>query len=301
MATNFDLSTLNLADGSYTVTIVAKGMNLKDSEQSAAASYVVEPSEPNYLTFSSPSTFTLGVVDNKKYWNGTLEYSTDTIIWNTWAGTAAISSSADGKLYMRGTGNTYITGMNSNMHNMGYWKLTGRNISCEGNIETLLDYATVANGEHPPMSSNCYQFIFYNCSSLVAAPKLPATAMVFACYSWMFAGCTSLTMAPKLPATTLSTSCYSQMFRGCTSLITLPNLSATTLASYSYEEMFSNCTSIKLSTNQTGEYQTAYRIPTNDTGSIATDALADMFTGTGGTFTGTPSINTTYYTSNTVV
>lgn len=44
MATNFDLSTLNLADGSYTVTIVAKGMNLKDSEQSAAVSYTIEPS-----------------------------------------------------------------------------------------------------------------------------------------------------------------------------------------------------------------------------------------------------------------
>ena len=31
----------------------------------------------------------------------------------------------------------------------------------------------------------------------------------------------------------------------------------------------------------------------------ATNALTDMFTDTGGTFTGTPSINTTYYLSNT--
>ncbi|MBR1762723.1 MAG: hypothetical protein IJ731_05085, partial [Eubacterium sp.] len=28
---------------------------------------------------------------------------------------------------------------------------------------------------------------------------------------------------------------------------------------------------------------------------MGTDALTDMFTGTGGTFTGTPTINTTYY------
>ena len=38
-----------------------------------------------------------------------------------------------------------------------------------------------------------------------------------------------------------------------------------------------------------------YRIPTTDTGMTATDALTDMFTGTGGTFIGTPEINTTYY------
>lgn len=32
-----------------------------------------------YLTFSSPNSFTIGVIDNTKYWNGTLEYSIDTI------------------------------------------------------------------------------------------------------------------------------------------------------------------------------------------------------------------------------
>ena len=67
--------------------------------------------------------------------------------------------------------------------------------------------------------------------------------------------------------------------------------------------MFSGCTNIKLSTTQTGEYQTAYRIPKSGTGTTATDTLQNMFAGTGGTFTGTPNINTTYYlsTSNTVV
>jgi hypothetical protein len=65
--------------------------------------------------------------------------------------------------------------------------------------------------------------------------------------------------------------------------------------------MFEDCTNIKLSTTQTGDYQTSYRIPTTGTGSTATYAMTDMFTNTGGTFTGDPSINTTYYTSNTVV
>ena len=65
--------------------------------------------------------------------------------------------------------------------------------------------------------------------------------------------------------------------------------------------MFYGCRLIKLSTTQTGEYQTPYRIPKSGTGTTATGALTEMFANTGGTFTGTPSINTTYYTSNTVV
>ena len=63
--------------------------------------------------------------------------------------------------------------------------------------------------------------------------------------------------------------------------------------------MFRSCTKIKLSSTQTGEYTVAYRIPTTGTGTTAFNALSNMFTGTGGTFKGTPAINTTYYLSNT--
>ena len=62
--------------------------------------------------------------------------------------------------------------------------------------------------------------------------------------------------------------------------------------------MFSGCTSLKLSSTKTGEYTQEYRIPSSGTGTTATDALTDMFTSTGGTFTGTPAINTTYYLSS---
>jgi hypothetical protein len=65
--------------------------------------------------------------------------------------------------------------------------------------------------------------------------------------------------------------------------------------------MFYGCTNIKISTTQTGDYQTAYRIPTSGTGTTASNALVNMFYGTGGTFAGTPSINTPYYTSNKVI
>ena len=90
------------------------------------------------------------------------------------------------------------------------------------------------------------------------------------------------------------------MFYNCTGLTQTPALPATTLADYCYQNMFYGCTKIKLSSTQTGEYTVAYRIPTTGTGTTATDALRDMFSSTGGTFRGTPAINTTYYLSNTV-
>lgn len=251
-----------------------------------------------YLTFKSPSSFTLKVNDATKHWDGTLEYSTDTSIWSIWDGTTTLSSAtrgSDNVLYLRGTGNTVITGSSPNYK----WILTGSNIDCIGNIENLLDYATVASREHPTMERYCYYFMFFECTSLTHAPSLPATTLTTACYECMFLGCTSLTQAPALPATTLASYCYNNMFNGCTSLTQAPALPATTLASYCYEYMFSNCNGLKLSDTQTGEYTQEYRIPSSGTGTSAANALSNMFIGTGGTFRGTPEINATYYLSNT--
>ena len=303
-----------------------------------------------YLTFSSPSSFTLRVNDATKHWDGTLEYSTDTSTWSTWDGTTTLSSATSGSdnvLYLRGTGNTVITGDNSNCK----WVLAGSDIACIGNIENLLDYTTVKSWAHPTMANFCYAYMFYgctsltqapalpattlanycyqqmfqNCTSLTQAPALPATTLAGRCYKYMFSGCTSLTQAPALPATTLAANCYYSMFQNCASLTQAPALPATTLANYCYynmfqgctglaqapalpattlagrcyKYMFQGCTSLKLSSTQTGEYTVAYRIPTTGTGTTATDALFKMFTSTGGTFAGTPEINTTYYLSNT--
>ena len=151
------------------------------------------------------------------------------------------------------------------------------------------------------LANNCYHTMFYNCTSLVTAPALPSTTLANNCYHTMLRGCISLTTAPALPATTLASGCYNSMFYDCTKLITAPVLPAITLATQCYYRMFYGCTKIKVSTTQTGIYDTAYRIPIVGTGTTATNALTDMFTSTGGTFTGTPEINTTYYTENTPV
>ena len=369
-------------------TLAALFTDIADAirEKTGATATIVADDFPNvirnvlqvktYLTFSSPSSFTLKVNDTTKHLDGILEYSTDTSTWSTWDGATTLSSAtsrSDNVLYLRGTGNTVITGDNNSYK----WVLTGSDIACTGNIENLLDYATVESGNHPTMANYCYRYMFRDCTSLTRAPALSATTLSTYCYSNMFQGCTSLTQAPALPATTLADDCYNDMFYGCTGLTQAPALPATTLknycyqamfrgctgltqapalpatkladycyndmfdgctgltqapalpattlkkycysnmfysctsltqapalpatklAAYCYRSMFQGCTSLKLSSTKTGEYTQEYRIPSSGTGTTANHALMYMFISTGGTFTGTPEINTTYYLSNT--
>ena len=151
------------------------------------------------------------------------------------------------------------------------------------------------------LADYCYYSMFQSCTGLTTAPELPATTLADTCYGSMFQSCTGLTVAPTLPAMTLSDGCYYIMFYGCTGLTTAPNLPAMTLSDGCYINMFYGCTGLKISTILTGIYDTVYRIPTTGTGTIKTNALTGMFASTGGTFTGTPTINTTYYTENTPV
>lgn len=146
----------------------------------------------------------------------------------------------------------------------------------------------------------CYYGMFYGCQSLTSAPELPATTLTQGCYGQMFYE-TGIIESPALPATTLAVRCYESLYGSCFNIISLPELPATMLAEGCYRYMFSGCPKIKISSSQTGDYQSEYRIPSNESGTDATSALTNMFTSTGGTFVGTPTINTTYYTSNTVI
>ena len=224
------------------------------------------------LEFSSANPFSISAPKN---WDGKLEY-TNGSGWKMWDGSAIASGEIENNhyIYLRGTGNSKITGTTSSSVK---WSIIGTNIACNGDIDLLLDYSTVKSGNRPAMASYCY--------------------------SSMFQGCTSLTAAPSLPATTLANNCYNSMFQGCTSLTTVPSLPATTLKINCYNSMFYLCTKIKLSTTASGTYTKSYRIPKNGTGTTASGALVYMFGNTGGTFNGAPKINTTYYLdeSNTIV
>lgn len=208
----------------------------------------------SYVRFYSASSFTLGTNGNIKKWNGTasnaMEYSTDESTWTSWDGTAPISAGLSGSvynLYLRGTGNTRLTTATSQSTEVITYSFEGNDlIDSEGNIESLFDYATVDNNQHPTMNNLACASMFYGQSLLRTAPSLDFISLVNACYARMFMNCTSLVTAPNLPATTLASYCYSNMFKGCSSLTTAPTLSVTDLSSADscYRGMFAYCTSL---------------------------------------------------------
>jgi len=96
-----------------------------------------------FLILESPSTFTLtpgdGTVAGK---DGTLEYSTNGETWTEWDELTVLTAGAFHDkyvLYLRGTGNTTLTGTSGSVGEKG-WHLAGSNISVKGNIATLLDW-----------------------------------------------------------------------------------------------------------------------------------------------------------------
>ncbi len=274
----------------------------------------------NCVTFSSDSSFTLEVTGTVS-WDGQMEYYSDST-WSTWTGKSALSAiEQNGKyyIYLRGTDNTCVSSADGSA--VGYFSITGSDVSCSGNVECLLDYATVAADGHPEMASYAFYKLFYEsealisapdlgmkeissygcqymfayCTNITEAPELQASKVNKMSCAYMFSGCTSLETAPGLPATTLGSYCYYYMFQDCTSLTTPSELPAATMAEYCYAYMYYGCTSLKVSEVENNEYGEAWRIPTEETGTDATNWSRNMLSNTGGTFTGTPEINTTYY------
>ena len=237
--------------------LTLEGKLLKTSAGLIGNKYKPAKGYTDCITFTGESSdFTLKAT--YKEWDGTVEYSTDHNTWTVWDGSEISSSSQ--KLYLRGSGNTtFYTKRGAQL------RLSAR-AACSGNIQTLLEYS------NPPaaVANNCYRGMFRGCINLTAAPELPATTLANNCYQDMFFWCMNLTTAPELPATTLAYSCCQYMFDGCTSL--------------------------RISSTQSPEYPTAWRIPSSGTiSSIATNWNMNMLQGTGGTFTSNPSRNTTYY------
>jgi len=92
-----------------------------------------------------------------------------------------------------------------------------------------------------------YHSMFYGCSSLIAAPEIPATSCGLDGCNSMFYGCTSLTVAPELHVTTTARYWAMYMFYGCTNLIQAPSvLPATDIGAGGYYHMFRNCSSLEV-------------------------------------------------------
>ena len=256
----------------------------------------------DYLCFTA-NTASSTVQLNKAWspYSVTLETSTDGSTRTTYTiGSAITLSNIWDKVYWRNTSETTAKFSSSASDYYRFWATWSLQVSWDvtslinKNCTDTLDwnytfcrlFATNANNNHDWFTS---------------CPKIPATTLTGYCYYQMFRNCTWLTTATELPATTLMGSCYYEMFRYCPNLEQLPKLPTLTLTANCYTGMFRNCSKIKISSSQTWEYQTAYRIPTTGTGTSTSSSLTYMFSWTWWTYTSSPSINTTYYTSNTLV
>ncbi|MBQ0062897.1 MAG: hypothetical protein KBS94_02570, partial [Prevotella sp.] len=171
------------------------------------------------------------------------------------------------KVYFRNNGTSATFSQSADNY---YQFVMSGNVAANGNVMSLIDkymdsttipcnycfyslfrdctnLMNVANLKLPAttLAEDCYDGMFWGCSTLETAPALPATTLASSCYQNMFQGCTALTTAPALPAMTLAESCYNSMFQKCEALETVPALPATTLAENCYQGMFLNCISLE--------------------------------------------------------
>ena len=262
------------------------------------------PASPAYITFSSPTAFTLSIIGSVKLWDGIVEYSTDGENWSEWNGLTTLSSevkNGESVLYARGEGNTILTG-SSVQTNSGAWHFSGSDISVSGMIHNMLDY----HG-NPTVGNYAFKSWFGwkspGDTAIVSAENLIITDPVtLHMCDGMFSRCKGLQRPPRFTAQVLAEACFQSIFYQCSGLNTLPSLPASTLEPSCYYTMFSGCTNIKMSQTKTGDYQNEYRIPISGTGVNATNATGYIFQQTGGTYApnSTVPINTTFYTSNDV-
>lgn len=187
---------------------------------------------PPYIKFTSEGTSTISLIDSKGL---SLEYSLNGKTWQIW-GKSTTSFSV---IYLRGKNRKAFGG--EAQSSSSYFRLTGSKCACEGNINALIDYDGADDYSY---SSRQFAYLFYQCTSLTSAPKLPATRVSNYSYSNMFRGCSSLVSVPDLSAEVLAGNCCYYMFEGCTSLRSAPKLPATTLALACYSSMFRNCSSL---------------------------------------------------------
>ena len=194
----------------------------------------------NAIKFISEGTSTLSLAKTGSPSIVSLEYSYNGIDWIAWDFSALTINSGD-TLYIRGYNPNGFSSFTDNCYS---FVIEGDDVSCLGNITSLIDYK---NSPNAIPCDYCFSKLFSGCTSLATAPELPATELTEGCYFGMFDGCTSLATAPELPATELTEYCYSYMFSGCTSLKKAPALFAKGLAYSCYHRMFSGCNSLTTS------------------------------------------------------
>ena len=220
--------------------VVVTGITVADWTSGTTLGGKAELDTRPYLTFTAEGAQTFKM---KKYYGYTisgLQYSVNEGEWKNVVADEEVSfGGTNSTLRLRGT-NIYGTASSTSE----YSTITFDpyvNVSCTGDIRTLLDYK---NYKTVDTKNARFCNLFKNCTALTSAPDLPATTLASCCYGAMFFLCTNLVNAPALPAETLADECYSAMFFGCKNLVNAPALPAEALAKSCYNAMFQTCTSL---------------------------------------------------------
>lgn len=223
-------------------------------------------SPADYLCFTALSASTISRTGTN---TASLEYSADRMNWSTFDSNTTINLATGDSVYFRGSNTTLATGTSDYTN----FVMTG-SIEASGNIMSLL-YPSDFDSQKTISGYNCFCRLFYGCTSLTTAPKLPATSIERSAYREMFYGCSALTSAPDLSqvttldsyvyssccqgmfqnctsltqaslpsATTGGGSCYRDMYNGCTSLVTAPYIALTSTKGNAFDGMFQGCTSL---------------------------------------------------------
>ena len=146
----------------------------------------------------------------------TMAMSNLNLVWESTAGVAALSCSAD------------------EMSSV-----------CESMFENCVKLEKTPKLTATKVGPSAYRNMFKGCTSLLIPSALPATTLSDSCYMGMFDGCTKLNSVPELLASTMKPYCYAYMFRNCSSLTNGPKqMKGTKFADYSCYYMFAGCTKL---------------------------------------------------------
>ena len=200
---------------------------------------VEDPKNVDYVTFTADNEQTLRLTKSVE----TLEYSVDGGLWTELGTTTVTFGGEKGTLRLRGKSDTGTAVATNDAARIVFGNASV-SVAGSGDIRTLIDFQNYDSDELDTSKAR-FCNLFYNCTALTTAPKLPATVLASECYWQMFVYCSGLIEAPELPATTLTSNCYRYMFYGCKGLQTAPELPATTLVPGCYMAMFYECTNLK--------------------------------------------------------
>ncbi len=250
------------------------------------------------IKITSDAAFQLSF--KSKGWNGTMEYSTGdgwTTIPNILTKPNAALVGGKYVVYLRGTGNTVVTGA-AGSNNGIRLKGTGT-FDISGNIMTLLDYATAATNK--TVGNNAFTGLFAylstdtnnNNNNIVSAPTLPATTIGDSAYKEMFSKCSSLKSAPSLAFESVGSYACESMFNGCTALEGVPSFTFTSISVGCFKLMFNGCSNLICVSEDPGAGSATFVTPNVET---KTNWSLSMFANTSTeTTVVTPALNTTYY------